>query len=36
MMATYSTPGNPSAPDPVDRASSAVQAAAVFFPRLIS
>ncbi len=32
MMAAYGGPGNPAAPDPVDRASSAVQAAAVFFP----
>jgi len=32
MMATTGGPGNPQAADPVDRASSRVQAAAVFFP----
>ena len=32
MMAAYGSPGDPAAPDPIDRASSAVQAAAVFFP----
>ena len=32
MMAAYGGPGDPVAPDMVDRASSAVQAAAVFFP----
>lgn len=32
MVATHGAPGNPGAPDPVDRESSAVQAAAVFFP----
>lgn len=32
MVATHGEPGNPNAPDPVDRESSAVQAAAVFFP----
>ncbi len=32
MMAAYGGPGDPKAPDPVDRASSQVQAAAVFFP----
>jgi acetyl esterase/lipase len=32
MVATHGDAGNPNAPDPVDRESSAVQAAAVFFP----
>jgi acetyl esterase/lipase len=32
MVATHGDAGNPKAPDPVDRESSAVQAAAVFFP----
>jgi acetyl esterase/lipase len=32
MLATRGGPGDPSAPDPVDRESSAVQAATVFFP----
>lgn len=32
MLATRGGPGNPNAPDPVDRASSAVQAAALFYP----
>ena len=32
MMTAYGGPGDPKAPDPVDRASSAVQAAAAFFP----
>ncbi len=32
MLATQGGPGKPDAPDPVDRASSAVQAAACFFP----
>lgn len=32
MMAAYGGPGDPTAKDPVDRASSQVQAAAVFFP----
>jgi acetyl esterase/lipase len=32
MMATRGGPGDPAAPDPVDRESSEVQAAAVFFP----
>jgi acetyl esterase/lipase len=32
MMAAYGTDGKPDAPDPIDRASSRVQAAAVFFP----
>jgi acetyl esterase/lipase len=32
MLATRGGPGDPNAPDPVDRESSAVQAATVFFP----
>ena len=32
MLATRGGPGNPQAPDPVDRQSSAVQAAAIFYP----
>lgn len=32
MIATRGGPGDPSAPDPVDRESSEIQAAAVFFP----
>lgn len=32
MMAAYGGPGDPAAKDPVDRASSAVQAAAAFYP----
>jgi acetyl esterase/lipase len=32
MMGAYGGPGNPDAKDPVDRASSAVQAIAIFFP----
>lgn len=32
MLATRGGPGEPNAPDPVDRESSAVQAAAIFFP----
>lgn len=32
MMAAYGAPGNPDAKDPIDRASSAVQAAACFYP----
>ncbi len=32
MIAAYGTEGVPTAPDPVDRVSSAVQAVAVFFP----
>jgi acetyl esterase/lipase len=32
MLATRGGPGDPSAPDPVDRESSAVQAVTVFFP----
>jgi acetyl esterase/lipase len=32
MVATHGDAGNPNAPDPVERESSAVQAAAVFFP----
>lgn len=32
MLATRGTPGEGDAPDPIDRQSSAVQAAAVFFP----
>ena len=32
MLATCGGPGDPAAPDPVDRESSAVQAAAIFFP----
>lgn len=32
MLATRGGPGDPNAPDPIDRESSAVQAAAVFFP----
>lgn len=32
MMAAFGGPGDPHAPDPVDRASSAVQAVAVFHP----
>ena len=32
MMAAYGGPGDPSAKDPVDRASSAVQCAACFYP----
>lgn len=32
MLATAGGPGNPAAPDPVDRASSAVQAVAIFYP----
>ena len=32
MMMAYGGPGNPNAKDPVDRASSAVQCAAVFYP----
>ena len=32
MLATRGGPGDPNAPDPVDRESSAVQAVAIFFP----
>jgi len=32
MLATRGAPGNPAAPDPIDRQSSAVQAVAIFFP----
>ncbi len=32
MLATRGGPGDPNAPDPVDRQSSAVQAVAIFFP----
>ena len=32
MLATRGGPGDPAAPDPVDRESSAVQAVAIFFP----
>ena len=32
MLATRGGPGNPAAPDPVDRESSAVQAVAIFYP----
>ena len=32
MLATRGGPGQPSAPDPIDRQSSAVQAVAIFFP----
>lgn len=32
MLATQGGPGSPDAPDPVDRADSSVQAAAIFFP----
>jgi len=32
MLATGGGPGDPAAPDPVDRESSAVQAAAIFYP----
>lgn len=32
MLATRGRPGNPKAPDPIDRETSEVQAAAIFFP----
>ncbi len=32
MLATRGAPGNPAAPDPIDRESSAVQAVAIFYP----